>query len=203
MVMSAVYPPRVRASAAAAVFGCYSPRVAVAAAAVDEYPLLGVAFQRPDSHHLVGAVAEPSPWKRINFRRVMVISSSLRLCVTSGSPSSTFSKASPLEESDGGRDRVSVKFRSSLRPALSRPRVCNGWQRSRPPRLSAQVEASGTAVCVGDLCGAGRAGPLVLGKPSISQCWSERWRRDILTLSYHKYGKRPEGEDSSCSRYRY
>ena len=63
MAVPAVYPPHAMAGAAAAVFGCYSPRFAVAAAAVCEYPLLRVAFQRPDSSHLVAAVVEPSPWK--------------------------------------------------------------------------------------------------------------------------------------------
>lgn len=190
MAVSAVYPPRVRASAAAAVFGCYAPRVVVAAAAVDEYPLLGVAFQRPDSRGLDGAVAEPSPWKRINFRRVMVISSSLRLCVTSGSPSSTFSNVSPVEESGGGRGRFSVSScRSHTQASLGLVCVA-AWHRSRPS--TAQRAGGGflDCICVGDLCGAGRAGPRVLGKPSIAQCWSERRRKDILTLIFSRVWKK-------------
>lgn len=166
MAVSPVYP-HARASAAAAVFGCYSPRVAVAAAAVDGYPLLRVAFQCPDSSHQVGPVAEQSPWKRINFRRAVVISRSLRLCVTSGFSSSTLFKASPLEESDGDRDEFSVKLRWVSHPALSRPCLCNGLASIAPSMAQRTGGGSRTAVCVGDLCGAGRAGPFVLGKSSI------------------------------------
>lgn len=59
MTVSAVYLPRMMASTAAAVFIYYSPRVAVAAAAIGGNPFLRVAFQRPDSGHLEGMVAEP------------------------------------------------------------------------------------------------------------------------------------------------
>lgn len=97
----------------------------------------------------------------------MVISSSLRPCVTSGFSSSTFFKASPLEESDGGRDEFSVKFRWASHPALSRPCLCNGLASIAPSMAQRAGGGSRTAVCVGDLCGAGRAGPFVLGKPSI------------------------------------
>lgn len=171
MAVLAVYP-HARASAAAAVFGCYSPQVAVAAAAVDGYPLLRVAFQCPDSSHQVGPVAEQSPWKRINFRRAMVISSSLRLCVTSGFSSSTFFKASPLEESDGDRDEFSVKFRWVSHPALSRPCLCNCLTSIAPSMAQRAGGGSRAAVCVGDLCGAGRAGPFVLGKPIFIAGWN-------------------------------
>lgn len=81
----AIYPPHALAGAAAAVFGCYSARLAVAAAAVGEHPLHRVAFQRPD-HQLPGwsrGPGEPAPWKRVNFRRGALISGSSLLCVTS------------------------------------------------------------------------------------------------------------------------
>ena len=51
----AVYPPHALAGAAAAVFGCYSARLAVAAAAVGEHPRHRVAFQCPNTCYQVGA----------------------------------------------------------------------------------------------------------------------------------------------------
>lgn len=182
MAVLAVYPPHATANAAAAVFGRCSPRVAVAATAVGGGPLLRVACQRPDSGHLVGVVEEPSPWKQVNFRRAAVISSSSRLCVTSDFPAVTLSKASPLEESAGGAGRVSGDFPWVSRPTWLGPVSVTAWHRSCPPWLSDARGGSRTAVCVGDLCGAGRAGPFVLGKPSVAfQCRLEHWGTSVLT----------------------
>lgn len=136
----AFYPPHAMAGAAAAVFGCYSPRLAVAATAVGGYPLLPVAFQRPDSSYPAGAVLKPMPWKRMNFRRAAVISGSSWPCVTSGLPAlSRFLRFSSLPflfrgfaSRDGGVDSCLVKFHSVSPPLLSRPYLCNGQASAGP-----------------------------------------------------------------------
>ena len=84
---------------------------------------------------------------------------------------------------------VFLRFRGVSHAACLGRVSLTAWHRSRLPWLSDADAGSRTAVCVGDLCGAGRAGPFfVLGKPSIIfQCLLEHWRKFVLILSFHRY----------------
>lgn len=202
----AFYPPHAMAGAAAAVFGCYSPRLAVAATAVGGYPLLPVAFQRPDSSYPAGAVLKPMPWKPMNFRRAAVISGSSWPCVTSGLPAlSRFLRFSSLPflfrgfaSRDGGVDSCLVKFHSVSPPFCLDPICVMARHPLGPPWLGDAGGGFRTAVGVGDLsvCAAGRAGPFVLRKSSAGWSIGENVSLPFHFISMENSSK---GEVSSCS----